>query len=200
MPRRIRYDNLRAAVDRILQGRDRVENQRFIALHSHMGSTRSSASPVSVTRMRRVGWRARSAGSAVRHLVPIRVVATITELNEHLAQTDHADHADNDRHIGNRRTTVGADFAAERPHLRTDAATRNRKVGESVLLDCVIVIAIEQRGPFRSQLLPVCCPGSGSKRTPARGRRPARSVTRAFVGVEVRGFEPLASSVRASWG
>jgi hypothetical protein len=32
VPRRIRYDNLRAAVDRILQGRDRVENQRFIAL------------------------------------------------------------------------------------------------------------------------------------------------------------------------
>jgi len=30
-------DNLRAAVDRILQGRDRVENQRFIALRSHYG-------------------------------------------------------------------------------------------------------------------------------------------------------------------
>jgi hypothetical protein len=28
----------------------------------------------------------------------------MTKLNEHLAQ---ADHADNDRHIGNRRTTVG---------------------------------------------------------------------------------------------
>jgi hypothetical protein len=50
-----------------------------------------------------------------RHLVPIPVVATMTGLNEHLAQ---ADHADNDRHIGNRRTTVGADFAAERPHLQ----------------------------------------------------------------------------------
>jgi transposase len=37
VPRRIRYDNLRAAVDRILQGRDRVENQRFIALRSHYG-------------------------------------------------------------------------------------------------------------------------------------------------------------------
>jgi transposase len=37
VPRRIRYDNLRAAVDRILQGRDRVENLRFIALRSHYG-------------------------------------------------------------------------------------------------------------------------------------------------------------------
>jgi len=31
---------------------------------------------------------------------------------------------------------------------------------------------------------------------PARRKRPARPVTSAFVGVEVRGFEPLTSSVR----
>jgi transposase len=34
---RIRYDNLKPAVTRILLGRDRVENQRFIALRSHYG-------------------------------------------------------------------------------------------------------------------------------------------------------------------
>jgi hypothetical protein len=38
----------------------------------------------------------------------------MSELNEHLAA---AGRADDDRHIGNRRTTVGADFTAERPHL-----------------------------------------------------------------------------------
>ena len=31
----IRYDNLKAAVVRILLGRDRVENERFVALRSH---------------------------------------------------------------------------------------------------------------------------------------------------------------------
>ena len=31
----IRYDNLKAAVTRILLGRDRVENERFVALRSH---------------------------------------------------------------------------------------------------------------------------------------------------------------------
>ena len=34
---RIRYDNLKPAVTRILLGRDRVENERFIALRSHYG-------------------------------------------------------------------------------------------------------------------------------------------------------------------
>jgi transposase len=62
----IRYDNLKPAVNRILQGRDRTENERFTALRSHylLGSMRSSASPASKAPMRRAGWRARSAGSA----------------------------------------------------------------------------------------------------------------------------------------
>lgn len=36
-PGRIRYDNLKAAVSRVLKGRDRVESQRFVALRSHYG-------------------------------------------------------------------------------------------------------------------------------------------------------------------
>lgn len=36
-PRVIRYDNLKAAVRRLLQGRSRQENERFIALRSHYG-------------------------------------------------------------------------------------------------------------------------------------------------------------------
>ena len=34
---RVRYDNLKPAVTRILLGRDRVENERFVALRSHYG-------------------------------------------------------------------------------------------------------------------------------------------------------------------
>lgn len=37
VPARIRYDNLKDAVTRILVGRDRVENERFVALRSHYG-------------------------------------------------------------------------------------------------------------------------------------------------------------------
>jgi hypothetical protein len=37
-------------------------------------------------------------------------------------------------------------------------------------------------GPLRSWLLPVCCPSCGSRKTPARRKRPARPVTRALWG------------------
>lgn len=35
VPERIRYDNLKAAVERVLKGRDRIESERFVALRSH---------------------------------------------------------------------------------------------------------------------------------------------------------------------
>ena len=37
VPRRVRYDNLKAAVTRVLAGRARVESDRFVALRSHYG-------------------------------------------------------------------------------------------------------------------------------------------------------------------
>ena len=47
-----------------------------------------------------------------------------------------------------------------------------------------------------------CCPFAGKR--PWNGSGPAEVTRQAgdqgFVGVEVSGFEPLASSVRASWG
>src|SRR5690349_3907835 len=38
VPGRVRYDNLKPAVARVLRGRDRAESERFIALRSHYGS------------------------------------------------------------------------------------------------------------------------------------------------------------------
>jgi transposase len=38
VPGRVRYDNLKPAVVRVLRGRDRAESERFIALRSHYGS------------------------------------------------------------------------------------------------------------------------------------------------------------------
>jgi hypothetical protein len=64
-------------------------------------------------------------------------------------------------------------------------------------LDRLQGVAEPPRGVW---LLPVCRPAGGSGTAPARRKPPARPVTRALWGVEVRGFEPLASSVRASWG
>ena len=64
VPGRIRYDNLKPAVVRVLRGRDRAEAERFIALRSHYGLTRSSASRGSRGPMRKAASKARSAGSA----------------------------------------------------------------------------------------------------------------------------------------
>lgn len=80
-----------------------------------MGSTRSCCQPGKRGAHEKGGVEGDMRPVRRRHLVPIPVVQTMTKLNEHLAQ---ADHADNDRHIGNRRTTVGAEVAAERPHLQ----------------------------------------------------------------------------------
>ena len=78
VPRRIRYDNLRAAVDRILQGRDRVENQRFIALRSHYGFDSFFCQPGKRGAHEKGGVEGEIGRFRRRHLVPIPVVATMS--------------------------------------------------------------------------------------------------------------------------
>jgi hypothetical protein len=63
VPGRIRYDNLKPAVIRVLRGRDRAEAERFVALRSHYGSTRSSASPARRGPMRNLGLHTAPLGS-----------------------------------------------------------------------------------------------------------------------------------------
>ena len=61
----IRYDNLKPAVIRIALGRERFEHPRFVAMRSHYGYRLVLLRrPASRARMRRAGWRVRSAGSA----------------------------------------------------------------------------------------------------------------------------------------
>jgi transposase len=60
----IRYDNLKPAVIRIALGRERFEHPRFVAMRSHYGFDSFFYTPGVEGRMRRVGWRVRSAGSA----------------------------------------------------------------------------------------------------------------------------------------
>jgi transposase len=64
IPRRIRDDNLRAAVDRILQAATGPGNQRFIALRSHDGFDSCFCQPGKRGAHERGGVEARSAGSA----------------------------------------------------------------------------------------------------------------------------------------
>jgi transposase len=114
LPRRVRYDNLKPAVARILQGRNRIENERFITLRSHYGFDSFFCQPGLEGAHEKGGVEGEGGRFRRRHLVPIPVVVTIGELNQHL---EAADVADDTRRIGHRTSTVGEDFAAERPHL-----------------------------------------------------------------------------------
>ncbi|MGH3802851.1 MAG: hypothetical protein ACRDTD_22535 [Pseudonocardiaceae bacterium] len=72
VPARIRYDNLRPAVVRVLKGGIGPSRSGLSRCAATTASTRSSAARAWAARMRRAGWRARSAGSAAVIWCPSR--------------------------------------------------------------------------------------------------------------------------------
>ncbi|MDZ7577914.1 MAG: hypothetical protein U0904_07055 [Candidatus Nanopelagicales bacterium] len=114
VPGRIRYDNLTAAVIKVLLGRERLENPRFIALRSHYlfesfyclpgvdGAHEKGGVEGEVGRFRR------------RHLTPQPVLPSMAALNTAMAA---ADVRDDGRRISGRLETVGERFVAEAPAL-----------------------------------------------------------------------------------
>jgi transposase len=110
----VRYDNLKAAVVRVMKGRRRVESDRFVALRSHyrfdssfclsgeQGAHEKGGVEGDVGRFRR------------RHLVPVPEVDSIEELN---AQLEEACRRDLKRTITGRSETVGQLLDRERAIL-----------------------------------------------------------------------------------
>lgn len=115
VPARIRYDNLRAAVTRVLQGRDRVEADRFIALRSHFGFESFFCEPGARGAHEKGGVEGEVGRFRRRHLVPVPTVAGMAELDALLVEADAKDER---RHVAGRPETIGQAFEAERPHLR----------------------------------------------------------------------------------
>lgn len=117
----IRYDNLKPAVIKVLLGRARLENPRFVALRSHYGFDSFYCEPGVKGAHEKGGVEGEIGRFRRAHLVPVPKVASLAELNEVLAS---ADAGDDDRTIGWRPITVGKMAAAEAPWLRplpTDA-------------------------------------------------------------------------------
>jgi transposase len=113
-PARVRYDNLKPAVVRILRGRDRVENERFVTLRSHYGFDAFFCEPGVEGAHEKGGVEGEVGRFRRAHLVPVPRVGSLAELNRLVAE---AAAADDGRVIVGRRQTVGAAFAAERPAL-----------------------------------------------------------------------------------
>ena len=114
VPGRIRYDNLKPAVVRVLRGRDRTESERFVALRSQYGFDSFFCRPGVAGAHEKGGVEGEIGRFRRRHLVPVPAVASLAELNELIAA---ADAEDDGRVITGRPITVGAAFAAEAAQL-----------------------------------------------------------------------------------
>lgn len=114
VPGRIRYDNLKPAVIRVLKGRDRTESERFTALRSHYGFDSFFCRPGLEGAHEKGGVEGEIGRFRRRHLVPVPKVDSLAELNDLIAV---ADVLDDDRVITGRPITIGSAFAAETPTL-----------------------------------------------------------------------------------
>lgn len=112
---KIRYDNLKPAVSRVLFGRTRVESDRWVAFRSHYGFDAFYCQPGHEGSHEKGGVEGEGGRFRRNHCVPMPVVGSIEELNEML---EAADDADDGRRIGNRAMSVGHDWALERALLR----------------------------------------------------------------------------------
>ncbi len=112
---KIRYDNLRSAVSRVLLGRKRQESDGWVAFRSHYGFDAFYCQPGIGGAHEKggvegdVGWFRRN------HLVPMPVVDSLAELN---GRIEIADRQADQRRIQPRTHTVGEDFAVEHRLLR----------------------------------------------------------------------------------
>lgn len=113
VPHRISYDNLKAAVLRILQGHTRREQERFIVFRSHYLYASFFCNPGQ-------GHEKGGVESAVgysrrNYCVPRPVAESYAELNAYLAGQCAADDA---RQVTGQPQPIGAAWAQERPLLR----------------------------------------------------------------------------------
>lgn len=114
VPGRIRYDNLKAAVIKVLIGRQRVENQRFIALRSHYGFDSFFCLPGLSGAHEKGGVEGEIGRFRRAHLTPVPVLADFAALNMAMVA---ADERDGSRHLTGRRETVSESFTVESPAL-----------------------------------------------------------------------------------
>lgn len=112
VPRRISYDNLKVAVQRILEGRNRQEQQAFIVFRSHYLFESHFCTPGQGHEKGRVE---KGVGFSRRNfMVPIPKVASFDELNVHLSA---ACLADDQRRVDRQPVPIGEAWEIEKPYL-----------------------------------------------------------------------------------
>ncbi|MBC7541670.1 MAG: IS21 family transposase [Candidatus Sericytochromatia bacterium] len=135
----VRYDNLKPAVKKVLQGHRREETARFVALRSHYLFT-AVFCKVGIAGAHEKGGVENAQGRFRRHhLVPIPSSGTLDSYNGHLSALCHMD----DRRImAGRHETVDSAWAREIPLLRP--------LPESPFATAIVTMgAVDQHGRIR---------------------------------------------------
>jgi len=116
----IRYDNLKAAVLKVLLGRERECNETFIALRSHFGFVSFFCQPGQEGAHEKGGVEGEIGRFRRNQLVPMPEVESIDELNELIAVRGAAEDAVrriHGRRLNGQVPTVDEHFALEQPRL-----------------------------------------------------------------------------------
>lgn len=114
---RLRYDNLTAAVKKILRGSRREETARFVAFRSHWRFSSEFCTPAEAHE--KGGVEGEAGYFRRNHWVPVPQVPDLEQLNEKLLEDCHADHR---RHISGHELPVGPAMLMERDQLLPPAA------------------------------------------------------------------------------
>jgi transposase len=93
VPRMVRYDNLKTAAIKILQGRSRIENARFTTLRSHYGFESFFCEPGIKGAHEKGGTEADIGKFRRNHLVPVPTFDTLHDLNVYISKCDLVDDA-----------------------------------------------------------------------------------------------------------
>jgi transposase len=175
--RRLRYDNLAAAVKRIVRGSRREETTRFIAFRSHWRFEAEFCNPGQGHEKGgvegEVGYFRRN------HWVPLPQAGTLEQLNEQLLAACRADQA---RHIAGHPQNVGEQMLVEQQQLLPLAGEGLGGKGDNARFpsasegqsgsNAAISVACEQRLGARLRAAP--CPHRRlTPARPARGARPS---------------------------
>ena len=115
VPFRIRYDNLKPAVARVLLGRERIESERFVCFRSHYGFDAFYCRPGKDGAHEKGGVEGDVGFFRRNHLVPVPTADSLVGLNELVRAGDEEDLG---RIIEGRRATIRTEFAAEQAFLQ----------------------------------------------------------------------------------
>jgi len=110
--RKLRYDNLTAAVKKIFQGYRREETARFIAFRSHWRFQSEFCTPAEAHE--KGGVEGEAGYFRRNHWVPVPEASDLTDLNRQLLAACHRDEG---RWISGRNQSIGAALLVEREQL-----------------------------------------------------------------------------------